>query len=64
MSYSAGNETWSGERVVILDSSRVVKEEINSDVRPNTEYTIIVTVMTELGNLSSNTTITYQKEGE
>ena len=61
LSYTAGNESWSHESFAILDTSRVVKEEISSDVRADTVYTITVTVLTESGNLSSNTTAQYMK---
>ena len=61
LSYTAGNESWSHESFPILDTSHVVKEEISSDVRADTVYTITVTVLTESGNLSSNTTAQYMK---
>lgn len=61
LSYSAGNKSWSREPVVIRETGWVVKEEISSDIRPNTNYTIAVIVITNTHNFTSTTTIQYSQ---
>ena len=60
LSYTGGNQSWVHHPVAIRDTGWVVKEEIESEMRPNTEYTITVTVITDSRNITSNTTVEYR----
>jgi hypothetical protein len=60
LSYTGGNKSWVHHPVAIRDTGWVVKEEIESEMRPNTEYTITVTVITDSHNITSNTTVEYR----
>ena len=60
LSYTGENKLWVQHPVVIRDTGWVVKEEIESEMRPNTEYTITVTVISDSRNITSNTTVQYR----
>ena len=51
--------SWTRQPVAIRDTGRVVKEEIVSGMRPNTDYIITVTVVTDSYNITSNTSVQY-----
>ena len=48
--------------MAILDTGSVVHEEIKTDIIPNTDYIITVTVTTDSDNISSNTTARYMSQ--
>ena len=60
LSYTGGNKSWVQHPVAIRDTGWVVKEEIAYEMRPNTEYTITVTVITDSHNITSSTTVQYR----
>ena len=51
--------SWTRQPVATRDTGWVVKEEIVSGMRPNTDYIITVTVVTDSYNITSNTSVQY-----
>lgn len=54
MSFTSETETWSRDMVTITDSSERVKVDIEKGFILNRNYTVVVTVITESGNITSS----------
>jgi hypothetical protein len=59
VSFSGGSESWSREPVALTDTSREIKEDIETGFVVNRNYSVTVTVMMAHGNLSSTTTFIF-----
>ena len=54
MRFTSGNESWSRDAVIISDTSKEIKEDIETGFVLNKNYTVAVTVIMDHGNITSS----------